>query len=145
MRYDRTRPDDGTKRPAARISTIMAVIVMLLVAGSVALMRGLSFSAPLHEIYAALSDGFFVSGILFGGIGLLVLISRTGFFDMLSYGLQGLMYLIPGLRPRKQETFYDYKTAREERRGKPSWQLALIGFTGILLAVLFLFLYHNTY
>ena len=75
--------------------------------------------------YAALSDGFFVTGIVIGGIGLLMLISKTGFFDMISYGLQGLLHLIPGMRIHRQESFYDYKMAREERRGQSNALLAL--------------------
>ena len=110
---------------------------------AVALFRGLGPETPPRQNWAALSDGFFVAGVLVGGVGLLVLIGTTGFFDMLSYALQGLWFrLAPFLHPKGQQPFYDYKLAREKRRGQPRYTLITIGAACVALGGLCLALYY---
>ncbi len=83
----------------------------------------------------SLADGFFVSGILLGGIGLLVLISGEGIFDIMGYGVS---IIIKGFTKRKDhEKFIDYKLRKEaEREGVKISFLAIVGGMFILLAII---------
>ena len=62
------------------ISTACALLLAVLFAQ----IRGFSFSQPLAANLAALCDGFFVSGMLVAGLGAMIWVSTTGFFDILS-------------------------------------------------------------
>ena len=91
-----------------------------------------------------LADGFFVSGMLLAGLGALIWISTTGFFDMMSYGVHSLTVLFSTLKkPKDHETFYDYKTARAAKRGRPRMGILFAGIGCILISLLFLALYYN--
>ncbi|MBR6028569.1 MAG: DUF3899 domain-containing protein [Clostridia bacterium] len=117
--------------------------VALVIAIVVSLIQGLGLGRSAQVNLRALSDGFFVAGVLVCGVGLLMLIDTTGFFDMLLYGLQGLWHrLTPFLHPKGQEAFYDFKTARASRRGKTRWELVLVGVGCFLIAGIFLIFYY---
>ena len=94
-----------------------------------------------------LSDGCFVVGLMMTGIGLLTWVATTGFFDMLSYGVvygvRAVIGLFGGNRKPNDQTFYDYKTAREEKRGAAQYAILISGIVLIALSVLFLMLYYR--
>lgn len=92
----------------------------------------------------ALSDGCFVSAVLLGGLGLLVWVSTTGFFDIFSYaGKFALMAIFPWKRLEKPVKFYDYKMEKEEHRKKGNHVLVIVGAAFLLLSVLFLLAYNS--
>lgn len=91
-----------------------------------------------------LSDGFFVAGLLLAGLGALVWVSSTGFFDMLSYGVHSLLVLFSVLRrPEEHMSFYEYKLEKDQKRGKPMVHLLIVGLFLIALSVLCLVLYYQ--
>ena len=93
----------------------------------------------LSEIYKILSDGFFVAGVLLGGLGLLVFGSNGGTFDMLVYGVSSVIALVfPGAR--RHDTFFDYRMARNRRRSSFVF-LLLVGLFYLALAIVFSMLY----
>ena len=90
----------------------------------------------------ALSDGCFVTTVLMGGMGALVWVSSTGFFDMFSYGIHSLLVLFTVLRrPEDHVSFYDYKLAKDAKRGKPMHNLLFAGLVLIALSAACLYLY----
>ncbi|MBR4082360.1 MAG: DUF3899 domain-containing protein [Clostridia bacterium] len=92
----------------------------------------------------ALSDGCFVSTVLMGGLGLLIWVSTTGFFDIFSYaGKFALMAILPWKRLEKPVKFYDYKLEKEEHRKKGNHVLVIVGAVFLLLSVLFLLAYNS--
>ncbi len=104
--------------------------------------RGLSRAETLKRV----SDGLFVSGILFFGVGSLIWVSSTGFFDMLSYGFKSVWYLFtPATKPRGSGGFYEYKLMKQERReNSPSVRhVALVGIVFVLFSAFFAVLYSN--
>ena len=122
--------------PSAIITVVLAVLV--------AWLRGVGISRTAAENCGALSDAFFVTGTLVGGIGILAWISTTGFFDMISYGLQGLwIRLTPFLHPSGQKPFYEYKLERQTKRRSPVASLLIVGAVCIALAGGFLALYYR--
>lgn len=116
----------------------------LLIALPVSGLRGFEWgnAAALNCRY--LSDGFFVAGLLMTGLGALIWISTTGFFDIMSYGVRSLTVLFSSLKnPRDHKSYYDYKVERDAKRGKPRFSLLLVGLASVALSALFLALYYN--
>ncbi len=125
----------------------LLVLGELMVAFLIARYQGLSqaHEPTLNARY--LSDGFFIVGLFMTGVGLLTWISTTGFFDMMSYGVQYGVRAFIGLfgsnRKPDNQNFYDYKMAKEEKRGKPGYVILLSGAAMILLSVVFLAIHYN--
>ena len=119
------------------ISTACALLLAVLFAQ----IRGFSFSQPLATNLAALCDGFFVSGMLVAGLGAMIWVSTTGFFDILSYGFKNLSVLVPFHHRRKYKHFYEYKAEQAAKRSKPQFFLLVIGLSMVLIAAIFLYFY----
>lgn len=101
------------------------------------------------SVFHALSDGFFVTGLLNLGFGALIWISTTGFFDIFSYSAKSILnFFIPrsmmermGMT-RTSGDFYEYKVKKQEKRGEPWLPIETLGFGVILIvfALIFTFL-----
>ena len=102
-------------------------------------------TAPVQSqrVMTALSDGCFIVGVLLTSLGCLTWISTTGFFDMLFYGLHGLVSLLPFKAPKKRKAFYDFKVERAGKRKAPLNAALLVGVAYLLLAVIFTVLFYN--
>lgn len=121
-----------------------AVFAGLVIAFPVALLRGLSLGQAAYLNARYCSDGFFVAAMLITGVGILVWISTTGFFDILSYAAHNMQVLLSALwRPKEHKTYYDYKAMRDEKRGKPLYFLVIVGVGYLILAAICLGLYYN--
>ena len=87
----------------------------------------------------ALSDGCFVTTILLGGMGVLVWVSTTGFFDIFTYAGKSLLVLFsPMKQPEKLKKFYEYKADKDEKRKKADFTLIIVGGAYLLLSLAFL-------
>ncbi len=123
---------------------LVCAAVALLIALPVSHLRGFEWGLASALNCRYLSDGFFVAGLLLTGLGALIWISTTGFFDIMSYGVHSLTVLFSSLkRPKDHETYYDYKVARDAKRGKPRFVILFVGLGCIALSVLFLALYYH--
>ncbi len=96
------------------------------------------------EVYRCLADSLFLPGASFLGIGLLVKIAAEGLFDGVSYLLKYAFYsLIPGGRLKKEDSYYDYKQKKaEKRKTLKSNCILIIGLLFTLLSILFTFLFN---
>ena len=94
------------------------------------------------RILRTLCDGFFLAGVLISGMGLLVMISKNGIFDVLTYASGSLLRLfIPGLgTPRRRESFADYRQKKHAKPGTYGF-LVIIGGLFLLAACICLMLY----
>ena len=116
----------------------------LVIVYAIAVYRGLSPEAGLNLNARYLSDGFFAAGVLYTGIGLLVWISTTGFFDIFGYGVHSLLVLFTALRrPENHESFLEYKERKQSGRQKPRPGLLLTGVAFIALSVVCLVVYYS--
>ena len=90
------------------------------------------------QMLSALSDSFFISGVFVGGVGLLVLVSGEGFFDIITYSVGKMMsYIFIPRETRKHETYADYKLRKEgEREGGKIWFIAAVGMVFVVIALL---------
>ena len=118
-----------------------------LAAVMIARYQGLDAAQTLSMNARFLSDGCFVVGLLMTGVGLLTWVSTTGFFDMLSYGViygvRAVVGLFGGSRKPNDQTFYDYKMAKEEKRGAAQYAILVSGIVFIALSVVFLMTYYR--
>lgn len=118
-----------------------------LAAVMIARYQGLDAAQTLSVNARFLSDGCFVVGLLMTGVGLLTWVSTTGFFDMLSYGViygvRAVVGLFGGSRKPNDQTFYDYKMAKEEKRGAAQYAILVSGIVFIALSVVFLMTYYR--
>lgn len=91
----------------------------------------------------ALSDGCFVTTVLMGGMGALVWVSTTGFFDIFTYAGKSLLVLFsPMKQPEKLKKFYEYKADKDEKRKKADFTLLIVGIGYLLLSFAFLGCYY---
>ena len=121
---------------------LIALGVALALTAVFAYVRGFGFDRPAKTNLSALCDGFFVSGVLVGGVGAMLWVSTTGFFDILAYGVKNLAALVPFHHRRKYQHYYDYKAEQDAKRQKPQYFLLVIGLLMIVLSCLTLvFLY----
>ena len=118
-----------------------------LAAVMIARYQGLDAAQTLSVNARFLSDGCFVVGLMMTGVGLLTWVSTTGFFDMLSYGViygvRAVVGLFGGSRKPNDQTFYDYKMAKEEKRGAAQYAILVSGIAWIVLSVVFLMGYYR--
>ena len=112
------------------VGAVMSVVVSLL--------RGVGAGKTAAENLICFSDGFFVTGILFAGIGgLLIISTATDFFDMLTYGFKSLVVLFTSFKnPKDHPRFYEYKQMRKEKRGEVKTFLLFAGLALIALSAL---------
>lgn len=103
--------------------------------------RGLFTATEVQQIYRYLSDGFFISGIIISGYGLLVICSNGGTFDILGYAFVCFIGLFQrDVTKRKSRTFYQYRLAKSEKKRSFAY-LLLVGIFFLVLAVVFVILY----
>ena len=114
----------------AALVVVSAVIAVLL-----AVSRGFSLDQPLRLNARYLSDGLFVVGFLLTGMGALIWISTTGFFDIMTYAVKSFLVLFTPLRKaEKHEHYFDYKMARAARRKKTRNVLLWVGLAYVAAA-----------
>ena len=128
------------------ISIAVQMGIALLIAIPVALNQGLSMEGAAHLNCRWLSDGFFVSAVIFVGMGGLLWVSTTGFFDIFSYAFQSLLVLFSPLKKGKEfPHYYDYKCEKDAKReGKPiSHTVLVVGLICLAASLICLALYYS--
>ena len=114
---------------------------MGLVTGLILTLRELSKATDVAERYRILADSFTTPSIIIVMVGLLVWVAGEGTFDMISYGLgRGINSIIP-FRQQKDETFYDYKMRKKDKRIKGYSFLFISGGIYFIPALIFNILY----
>ena len=122
----------------------VSALVGLALSLAVAVSRGLSGSVNLAWNARYLSDGFFVAGLLMTGVGALVLVASTDFYDIFAYGLRNLVAIFaPMAKTRQAMKYYEFKESRAERRGKKRFFVLVTGLAYLGLALACLWVYYN--
>jgi len=133
------------KKKLALLATLVTLGVGLLITGSLLLIWKIFEQTDKRQILVLLSDAFFISGFMIFGLGALVLIASTGFFDIIAYGFKSLGVLFIKLTYKKGdlEKYYEYVERRREKRElrketSITLYVVLVGIFLILVAALFL-------
>ncbi len=129
---------------------LISLLVQLLIASGIAVAtavnQGLSLQGQMFLNCRYLSDGFFVSTVIFLGLGVLLWVSTTGFFDIFSYGFKSLLVLFSPLKKASEHPhYYEYKCEKDAKReGKPITHTVLwAGLICLALSMITLFLYYQ--
>lgn len=90
---------------------------------------GLGEAKNAADKVKAVCDGFTVAAFLHIGIGVLLWISTTGFFDIFGYAFRkGAHAIIPGLFRDTAGGYYEYKIDKEDGRNPHThWRTLIIG------------------
>ena len=82
--------------------TLITMTVQLVIALTLAVLaassQGFSLEGELYLNCRYLSDGFFIVAVIFVGMGTLLWVSTTGFFDIFSYAMKSLLVLFSPLK-----------------------------------------------
>lgn len=100
------------------MKTLKRIIITLLIGSVFAVLIAWGKDAFLQtspeKLYHILSDSFLVPGVVIAGIGLLILASNEGTFDIITYGINSFLDIFRSNPNKKYESFYDYRSKREE-------------------------------
>lgn len=123
---------------------LVAIILAGVAAFGIMSARGLFSLDNAPAVMACISDGLFVAGFLFAGIGALIWLSSTGTLDIISYGFKSLLVLFTPYKRRIGEGgFYEYKVKQREKRKGVPFQILWVGLGYVLLSLLFTVIYYN--
>ena len=128
------------------ISIAVQLGIALMIAIPVAVSQGFALDGAAYLNCRWLSDGFFVSAVIFVGLGGLFWVSTTGFFDIFSYAFKSLFVLFSPLKKAKEfPHYYDYKCEKDAKReGKPiSHTVLVVGLICLAVSLICLALYYN--
>ena len=118
------------------IKYLIVSVVGVLIAISIFSSRNLLDASNPKDITFILSDGFLFPGVLILGIGLLIMVSNGGVFDIFTYSFRKMRAtkLYGKNRPDSFNSFYDYRMSKEKA---PYGFLIIVG--GIFFGLSFVF------
>lgn len=107
--------------------------------------RGLFSKPSIADKIMAVGDGFTVAAVLYLGVGALMWISTTGFFDIFGYAVKKAAHaLIPGMVNDDVGRYYEYKVEKEEKRKGFLEHFTLkLGLIFLILSAIFLFIWYQ--
>jgi hypothetical protein len=136
---------EAYRKKLAIVSLIATTIVGLVIVGALLLIWNIFKQTDKGAIFTLLSDAFFISGFIIFGIGGLVFISSTGFFDIIAYGFKslGVLFLKITYKKGDLEKYYEYverKRANRElnKESSSTLYIILVGLFFIGIAAFFL-------
>lgn len=124
------------------VQLVLAVVLVVVIHGALASRLDVNTSA--HRVYADLpaawelrcwSDAMFIPAVLWLGMGGMMWVATTDFFDIFRYAFSSLLVLFSPLKnPRDHKHFYEYKLERAEKRKGKAIPVTLL-VIGVLLVV----------
>ena len=122
----------------------LALAVFMVFAIHATLASRLDVTSSAHRVYTDLpaawevrcwSDALFIPAVLWLGMGGMMWVATTDFFDIFQYAFSSLLVLFSPLKnPKEHKHFYEYKLERaEKRKGKAVPVTILV--IGVLLVV----------
>lgn len=118
---------------SAVVLTAVALMLFLLSATAWDLF-GQTELLPTVKIIA---DCCTIPGVLYVGIAVIGWIGSKGTFDIFGYSVGGLFYLFKrDAYEHKRETFYEYRTKKDENRKPFNWAMLFVGLAFLLIAAI---------
>ncbi len=117
---------------------LISIGVGLMLAFVIMVSMGIFTETQMNRVLIILSDAFFVSGMCLTCVGALVFATNEGVFRMLSYSIS-LFFRIRTQdgKKKKYKDYYEYKTAKEEKKGSFAYLLLVgIAFIGVACILL---------
>ena len=123
------------------IKYIIVSILGALISISIFSSRNLLNASNPKDITFILSDGFLFPGVLILGVGLLIMVSNGGIFDIFTYSFKKMRVtkLYGKNRPSSFKSFYEYRMSKEKA---PFGFLVIVGGIFFGLSVIFNVLFY---
>ena len=118
----------------------------LALAFAVMVSRGLFSKPSLADKLMAVGDGFTVAAVLYIGMGALIWISSTGFFDIFSYAVKKAAHaIVPGMVQDDAGRYYEYKVEKEAKRtnGILEYFTLKLGIIFLIISAFLLFAWYQ--
>ena len=97
----------------------------------------------VQSLIGELSNCFLLPGVLLAGAGTIGWIGTFGTYDMLSYGTKSFFGIfIKPLAEDLPKTFYDYRTAKDEKGRKWSKETLIVGLVSLATSMILLLIYY---
>lgn len=118
------------------LNYIIVSIIGILIAVSIFTSRNLLDASNIKDITYILSDGFLLPGVLIIGVGILIIVSNGGIFDIFTYSLKKMRAtkMFGEKRSQAFNSFYDYRVSKEKA---PFGFLIIVGGVFFGLSVIF--------
>lgn len=91
------------------------------------MLRGHFTETNATNRYVNIADALTIPAVLMCAVGALLVLGSKGSFDMLSYGLRGIVNAFLPMARSNQETYYDYKQRKSEKKRGNFWPLVISG------------------
>ena len=119
------------------ITSFVGLVIVL----GVLLIKGTFAETEEVEIWKDLCDGVFVSAVFIMSVGLLVIATRGGTFDMIKYAMIRFFSVFKrDVTDVKFRTFYEYRKAQQEK--KPDFiYLLIVGAVFLIISFILLAVY----
>jgi hypothetical protein len=122
---------------------LFTILPAIAASALILLINNFGAAEGLQERYRLLANAFTTPGIILIMMGILVLVSREGTFDMLGYGVTKAFYRFSQRSDRAFESFYDYKQRQIKKERGSILHLFVVGAVFTLVATVFTVLYHT--
>ena len=134
-------PNVQEKKGRRWLPYVITAAVLTVFALSVAWASGVFTATEGKSLLSGLCDAFFIPGAVSLCVGLLILVSNGGAFDMFAYGGRlfiGMFKKDP--LERKYGSYQQYREARKENK-RSFWYFIIVGGAYIVVAVILLVIY----
>jgi hypothetical protein len=120
------------------VKVLIQLVVGLLIAFFIMRYQGAFVATKTSDIVMAVGDGFTVAAVLYLGVGALMWISTTGFFDVFGFAFKkAARVFIPNFFVDFEGNFYEYKMGKEEKRkGFSQYSTLIIGAIFLVISII---------
>ena len=121
-----------------KAKVLIQLVVGLLIAFFIMWYQGGFVATKTSDIVLAVGDGFTVAAVLYLGMGALMWISTTGFFDIFGYAFKrAARVFIPNFFVDAEGNFYEYKMEKvEKRKGFSQYSALIIGAVFLVISII---------
>ncbi|MBE5887308.1 MAG: DUF3899 domain-containing protein [Lachnospiraceae bacterium] len=119
------------------VKILIQLVVGLLIAFFITWYQGAFVATKTSDIIMAVGDGFTVAAVLYLGMGALMWISTTGFFDIFGFAFKkAARVFIPNFMVDEEMNFLEYKMGKEEKRkGFSQYSSLIIGAIFLVVSI----------
>ena len=128
-----------------RTGYIISIIIIVLAIVGMLFYKQVFTQPDAKSVFSALSDSFFVPGVVFAGVGGLSKLATYGAYDTFGYlfsrfSLHNIW--VTGAKRKKYDSLYEYKQAKDEKGRKwlPYVLWTGVGSIGISIILLVIYL-----
>ena len=127
------------------IKVLVELALGLLIAFLIAWYQGVFVVTEVSDIVMAIGDGFTVAAVLYLGMGALIWISTTGFFDIFGFAFKkAARVFIPAMFIDSEGNFYEYKIKSEEKRKTFTQHTSLlIGLAFLVISIILTIVWYS--